>query len=249
MHRGLECLSSGHEQRWQRSVCLVWPMSGDRTNQRLRAALLLTLLRPGSCFPPQAASSTVMEADKQLYIATVEQSCLELPWTWGVKEWAERAPQGPAWMTGSADLPIPESCKSMSSFLFCFVLISHSWCGFFFFLKKASFLEWKPNFRFQKCAATAAPLVVPLLTPLTANSISLNKRCSSGRPGTWSPPHGFPLCDSNVHIFTVISVNDCCVPHLARPYQYQFRTMKLPQSRGSGVTNRVKMGSVMPWRV
>lgn len=107
-------------------------------------------------------------------------------------------------------------------------------------------------FAFQTYTAAVAPLVVPLLTPLSGNSISLNKRCSSRRPWTWSAPHGFPpvaLCDSNAHIFTVINVNDCCVPHLPRPYQYQFRTMKLPQSRGSGVTNRVKMGSVMPWRV
>lgn len=86
-------------------------------------------------------------------------------------------------------------------------------------------------FAFQKCTAPVAPLVVPLQTPWTGNSISLNKRCSSRRPRTWSTPHGFPpvaLCDSNAHIFTVINANNCCVPHLPRPYQYQFSTMKLP---------------------
>lgn len=60
----------------------VW----GRTNQRLQAAILLTLLWPGSCFPPKAALSTVMEADKQVDIAATVQYCLELRWTWSSRD-------------------------------------------------------------------------------------------------------------------------------------------------------------------
>lgn len=167
----------------------------------------------------------------------------------GAVERAERAPQGPDWLTGSADLLILKSYKSLLSFFFpsqaCF-------CNQIQSQDESQLQILATPVVFPKCTAAIAPLLVTLLTPLTGNSISLNKICSSWRPQTWSSPHGFPpvtLRDSNAHIFTVIKVNDCCVPHLPRPYQYQFRTMKLPQSRGSGVTNRVKMCSVMPWHV
>lgn len=106
----------------------------------------------------------------------------------------------------------------------------------------------------EKYCAEIAPLVVIVLTSLTGNSISTNKRwCCWPRP--WSilnHLYGFPLVglyDSNAHIFMVIKVNDCCVPHLPRLYQYQFSTMKLPRSRGSSVTNRIKKGSVIPWHI
>lgn len=50
-------------------------LAGDRhqTNRRLQAALILTLLWPGSGFPPEAALSTVIDADKQVDMAASVQ--------------------------------------------------------------------------------------------------------------------------------------------------------------------------------
>lgn len=49
-----------------------------QTEQRLQADVSLTLLRPGPRFPPGAALSTVIEADKQVDTAATLQYSLEL---------------------------------------------------------------------------------------------------------------------------------------------------------------------------
>lgn len=122
-----------------------------------------------------------------------------------------------------------------------------------FFIHEA--IEIVSIYRVGKVYWSNSPQVVIVLISLTGNSISTNKRCKPCWPRPWSilnHLYGFPLvglCDSNAHIFMVIKVNDCCVPHLPRLYQYQFRAMKLPQSRGSSMTNRIKKGSVMPWHI
>lgn len=62
-------------------VFIKWPLAAlarsrmvglagdwDQTNRRLQAATILTLLWLGSAFPPEAALSTVIDADKQVDI-------------------------------------------------------------------------------------------------------------------------------------------------------------------------------------
>ena len=83
-----------------------------------------------------------------------------------------------------------------------------------------------------KTEKQTALLLVMVLTCLTGNSIreDWEGRGPFGPRSILNHLYCFPLrgrYDCDGHIFMVIKVNDCCVPHLPRLHQYQFSTMKL----------------------